>query len=86
MNHSMILDLDYAAIEVNRDIIRLAYDEASRVYVVSKHNIPFSAPYKIALSGLLYRYINDHLEEYVMNDIELEWVRRVHGLVKGINQ
>lgn len=86
MNHSTISDLEYAAVEPSRDILRLAHDKHGRVYVMTKHHTPFSAPFAVALSGVLYRDSNDGFQNYELNDIEMEWINRIGNFVSELSR
>jgi hypothetical protein len=79
MVHSDILELEYAATETSRDIIRLSHDHKGRVYIMTKHcNDPFSVPYDMAAAGVLYRFSSDSkLEEYKMSEEEIKWIERI---------
>ena len=84
MDNSEILEIEYQAMEVNRDIIRLGRDFKGRVYVISKHSNSFSAPYQVALGGFLYRF-NKKLETYEMNDEEMTWLKRMNNFARELS-
>lgn len=79
MAHS---ELDYAAMEMVIDVIRLARDRHGHVYVVTNHVERYSAPYNIALaSGELY---NERMEVYKLDQIEIDWLNSISPFAKDL--
>lgn len=78
-----VSSFDYQAIEPNKKVCRLANDRNGNVIIITKHNKPFSAPYKTALAGELIR-VRDKLEIYKLSKEELKWVTGLCNFAKEL--
>lgn len=77
-------DLSYQAMEPIFNRIRLASDINHNIYVISDHDIPYSAPYEVVIASReLYRFI-DSMEIITLNDVEYTWVNKLNSLVRSL--
>lgn len=81
---SEIKDLNYEAIEPLFNRLRLASDTSRNVFIMTCDDIPYSAPFAVALTGELFR-TTDRLETMMMHKQELDWVYRMRSFAKSLS-
>ena len=80
---SKITDLSYEAIEPKRQVLRLAHDGNGNVFIMSNHDIPFTAPYSMASLGLM-RTTKHGLETYHTDSDENYWIGRMKSFANTL--
>lgn len=78
----MISELEYVAMEMTYDILRLTRDKNNNIYIITNHENRYTAPYKIAYaSSELY---DDRMRVYKLNDVEINWLKSITSFVKNL--